>query len=139
RPETDFAFYLEEAALVTLGLCYERKPMVAGGAYAPIVRRLEQFSDAPIREAIRAHEAHAKALFELDELVGAAVAKLKARGLMSPYLRAFVVAGINPLRWIKGDPPPLEDGLKTMRERAAKFNAEKVKQEDLTRVGGAPD
>src|SRR5262247_2359049 len=33
RPETDFAFYLEEAALVTLGVCYERKSTFAGGAY----------------------------------------------------------------------------------------------------------
>jgi putative heme iron utilization protein len=31
----------------------------------------------------------------------------------------FVVARINPLRWIKGEPPPLEEVLKTMRERAA--------------------
>ncbi len=28
--------------------------------------------------------------------------KLKERGLVSPYLRSFVVARINPLRWIKG-------------------------------------
>jgi ParB family chromosome partitioning protein len=67
------------------------------------------------------------------------VAKLKAKGFVSPYLRAFVVARINPLRWIQGDPPPLEEVLKTMRERAAKFNTEKVKQEDLASAGGAPD
>jgi ParB family chromosome partitioning protein len=139
RPESGFAFYLEESALVTLGLCYEKKGNFAGGAYAPIVRRLETFSDEPIRKAIREHEKHAEKVFELDELVTAAVARLKARGLMSPYLRAFVVARINPLRWIKGDPPPLEDVLKTMRERAAKFNTEKVKQEDLASAGGAPD
>ena len=42
-------------------------------------------------------------------------AALKERGLVSPYLRSFVVARINPLRWIKGEPPPLEDVLKTMR------------------------
>ena len=34
RPENDFAFYLEEAALVTLGLCYERRGNFAGGAFA---------------------------------------------------------------------------------------------------------
>jgi hypothetical protein len=50
-----------------------------------------------------------------------------------------VVARINPLRWIQGDPPPLEEVLKTMRERAAKFNVEKIKQEDLAGVGGVPD
>ena len=50
-----------------------------------------------------------------------------------------VIACINPLRWIQGDPPPLEEVLKTMRERAAKFNVEKVKQEDIVATGGAAD
>ena len=66
------------------------------------------------------------------------VKRLKDRGLTSPYLRTFVVARINPLRWIKGEPPPLEEVLKTMRERAAKFNTEKIKQEDLASMAGAP-
>ena len=78
-------------------------------------------------------------LRELDERVAAVIARLKARGFVSPYLRAFVVARINPLRWIQGEPPPLEDVLKTMRERAGKFNSDKVKQEDLASAGGAPD
>jgi ParB family chromosome partitioning protein len=124
---------------VTLGLCYQRKGNFAGGAYAPILRRLETFSGEPLRKAIGAHEKRADEVFKLDELVSQAVAKLKARGLMSPYLRTFVVARINPLRWIQGDPPPLEEVLKTMRERAAKFNTDKIKQEDLAVVGGAPD
>jgi len=139
RPETNFAFYLEEAALVTLGLCYEKKSVFAGGAYAPILRKLETFSSESLRKALKEHEKTAEKVFELDELVAAVVAKLKARGLMSPYLRTFVVARINPLRWIQGDLPPLDDVLKTMRERAAKFNTEKVRQEDLAAAGGAPD
>ncbi|HET9403838.1 MAG TPA: ParB N-terminal domain-containing protein [Burkholderiales bacterium] len=139
RPESDFAFYLEEAALVTLGLCYEKKGNFAGGAYAPILRKLETFSPEPLRKAIKEHEKNAEKVFELDELVSAAVAKLKAKGLMSPYLRSFVVARINPLRWIQGDLPPLDDVLKTMRERAAIFNTEKIRQEDLASAGGAPD
>ena len=139
RPETDFAFYLEEAALVTLGLCYEKKGTFAGAVYSPILRRLKTFADEPIRKAIKVHEAHAEKVFELEEIVAGVVAKLKARGLMSPYLRSFVVARINPLRWIKGDPPPFEEVMKTMRERAAKFNVEKIKQQDLAGSGGAPD
>jgi ParB family chromosome partitioning protein len=139
RAESGFAFYLEEAALVTLGLCYERKGNFAGGAYAPILRRLETFSGEPLKKAIAAHEKRAALVFELEEHVAAAVAKLRSRGLVSPYLRAFVVARINPLRWIKGEPPPLEEVLETMRGRAAKFNAEKVKQEDLAGAGGVPD
>jgi len=104
-----------------------------------VVRRLEKFSDEPLSRALKEHEKHAGLLMELDQRVAAVIAKLKARGFVSPYLRAFVVARINPLRWIQGEPPPLEDVLKTMRERAGKFNADKVKQEDLASAGGAPD
>ena len=139
RPESQFAFYLEEAALVTLGVCYERNPKFAGASYNPIVRRLESFSPDALNKTIRVHEKHAGLLMELDERVAAVITRLKARGFVSPYLRAFVIARINPLRWIKGEPPPLEEVLKTMRERAGKFNTDKVKQEDLAGAGGAPD
>jgi hypothetical protein len=74
-----------------------------------------------------------------EEKVGAVVKKLKERGLVSPYLRSFVVARINPLRWIKCEPPPLEDVLKTMRERVAKFNVEKIRPQDLAGAAGPPD
>ena len=68
------------------------------------------------------------------------VAKLKDRGLVSPYLRDFVVARVNPLRWIKDEPPPLAEVLKTMRERLSRFNVEKVNQQDLAKMGGgAPE
>jgi ParB family transcriptional regulator, chromosome partitioning protein len=139
RPESQFAYYLEEASLVTMGLCYERNGKFAGGAYNPIVRRLEKFSEESLSKAFKEHEKHADMLMQLDERVAAVIAKLKARGFVSPYLRAFVVARINPLRWMQGEPPPLEDVLKTMRERAGKFNTEKIRQEDLASAGGAPD
>ena len=138
RQETDFAFYLEEAALVTLGFCYEKKPVFAGGAYHPILRRLEEFSEEPLRKTVREHEKRAEMVLDLEEQVSDVVKRLKERGLTSPYLRTFVVARINPLRWIKGDPPPLEQVLKTMRERAGKFNVEKIKPQDLASMAGAP-
>jgi ParB family chromosome partitioning protein len=139
RAESGFAFYLEEASLVTLGMCYEKNGKFAGGAYNPVVKRLVEFSGEHLSQAVKQHEKYAAMLMDLDEQVAAVIAKLKARGFTSPYLRAFVVARINPLRWIQGDPPPLEEVLKTMRERAAKFNVEKVKQEDIVATGGAAD
>jgi ParB family transcriptional regulator, chromosome partitioning protein len=139
RAESGFSFYLEEASLVTLGICYEKNAKFAGGAYNPIVRRLETFSEEPISKAVKKHEKTAALLMELDERVTEAVKKLKDKGFVSPYLRTFVVARINPLRWIQGDPPPLEEVLKTMRERAARFNVDKVKQSDLANMGGAPE
>ena len=139
RAESGFSFYLEEASLVTLGICYEKNGKFAGGAYNPIVRRLETFSEEPIGKAIRSHEKRAQMLMDLDERVSEVVKKLKDQGFVSPYLRSFVVARINPLRWIQGDPPPLDEVLKTMRERAAKFNVEKIKQSDLAKIGGAAE
>ena len=139
RPESQFAFYLDQAALVTLGACYERFPRFGGGAYHPILRRLEVFTDEPLRTAFKDHEKRATIVLDLEEKVAAAVKKLKERGLASPYLRSFVVARINPLRWIKGEPPPLEEVLKTMRERAARFNVEKIKPQDLAGAAGPPD
>jgi len=76
---------------------------------------------------------------ELSRRVELGLEKLKERGLVSPYLRSFVVARINPLRWIQGEPPALEEVLKTMRERAAKFNVEKIKPQDLAGAAGPPD
>jgi ParB family transcriptional regulator, chromosome partitioning protein len=139
RPESGFAFYLDQAALVTLGVCYERVARFGGGAYHPILRRLEAFSDEPLRSALKHHEKRASIVLDLEEKVAAVVKRLKERGLVSPYLRSFVVARINPLRWIKGDAPPLEDVLKTMRERVAKFNVEKIKPQDLAGAVGPPD
>lgn len=138
RKESDFAFYLEEAALVTLGFCYEKKASFAGAAYHPILRRLEEFQDEPLRKTVRDHEKRAEMVLDLEDKVSEVVTRLKERGLTSPYLRTFVVARINPLRWIKGEPPPLEQVLKTMRERALKFNVEKVRQQDLASMAGAP-
>src|ERR1700693_2703001 len=139
RPESGFVFYLDHAALVTLGVCYERVPRFGGGAYHPILRRLETFTDESLRAAVKDHEKRATMVLDLEEKVAAAVKKLKERGLVSPYLRSFVVARINPLRWIKGEPPPLEEVLKTMRERAARFNVEKIKPQDLAGAAGPPD
>jgi ParB family chromosome partitioning protein len=140
RPESSFAFYLEDPALVTLGVCYEKQPRFAGGAYHPVLRRTEHFVDEPLRAALGPHEELADLVLELEEKVAAAVARLRERGLTSPYLRSFVVSRINPLRWIKGELPPAAKVIAQMRDRATKFNAEQVKQEDLASMaGGAPD
>src|SRR6201981_1017305 len=103
RPESQFSFYLEEAALVALGACYEKMPRFGGGVYHSILRRLESFTDEPLRVAIKEHEKAAGMVLDLEEKVAAVVKKLKERGLVSPYLRSFVVARVDPLRWIKGD------------------------------------
>ena len=69
----------------------------------------------------------------------AVVASLKERGFTSPYLKTFVVARINPLRFITGDLPSLPDLLATMTKRARGTKLEKIRPEDVARSGGPPD
>jgi ParB family chromosome partitioning protein len=68
------------------------------------------------------------------------VAKLEARGFRSPYLRTFVVARCNPVRFhklAKGDdtpPMPVQQALTRMLAAAKKFDAAAVRQQDLALV-----
>jgi ParB family chromosome partitioning protein len=138
RKESQFAFYLEEASFVTMGLCYEKNPRFSGAVYNSFVRRLTAFSDESLSRSLKAHEKIADLLLELDERVAGVVQKLKAKGFVSPYLKSFVVARSNPLRFMK-EPPELEDLIKTIRGKVERFNVDKIKQSDIVASGGAPD
>lgn len=140
RKESDFALEFEEPSLVTLGFAYEKKGRLSGGAYAPALKKVDaQYLDQPLSGAAAERERRAQKLLELDEAVGEAIEKLKARGLTSPYLRSFVVARINPLRFIKGAPPPFDELMETMTRRARGMDAAKIRTEDVARSGGAPE
>jgi len=138
QSEKDVSYYLEEPSFVTMGLCYERNPRFSGAVYNSFVRRLTEFSDAPLAKALREHEKTAEKLLELDERVNEVVKKLKAKGFVSPYLKSFVIARSNPLRFMK-EPPELEALLNTIRGKVERFNVERVRQEDIVASGGAPD
>ena len=138
KAEKEFAYYFEEAALITMGLCYEQHPRFSGGVYNSFVRRLTTFSEDSLTKSLKAHERTAAMLLELDVKVAEVVAKLKAKGFVSPYLKTFVVARSNPLRFMK-EPPELEDLIKTIRGKVERFNVDKIKPEDVTASGGTPD
>src|SRR5207248_4161076 len=55
----------------------------------------------------------------------------KGKGFQSPYLKSFVVARVNPLRFMK-TVPPFDDALDTILRRAGRFDPDKVKQQDIT-------
>jgi ParB family chromosome partitioning protein len=135
--ELDVAPLLEEPAFATLGAAYEKRPRLSGGAYHPIVKRIDGFLDEPLAEALAIREERAATVMKLDDAVTGAVERLKARGMTSPYLRAFVVARINYLRFLKpgSAPPEFDATLEKLTRAAERFNAEKVKESDI-RVGG---
>ncbi|MBI2358836.1 MAG: ParB N-terminal domain-containing protein [Deltaproteobacteria bacterium] len=139
--EESYALEFEEPALVTLGLCYLQRPRFSGGAYHPILRRVDQFLKKPLRAGLEIRRERAKAVLELDDLVVQKVDALKARGLTSPYLKSFVVARINPIRFRPKDAAPLsfDEVLDRMAKSVAKFNPDKIKTEDLARSGGVAE
>ena len=139
--EERYALEFEEAALITLGLCYLENGRFSGGAYHPILRRADQFLKKPLRQSIDLRRQRAKVLMDLDQAVVAKVEALKARGMTSPYLKAFVVARINPLRFRPKDAAPLdfEDVLERMLKATDKLDPAKIKVEDLAKSGGSPN
>jgi ParB family transcriptional regulator, chromosome partitioning protein len=139
--EETYALEFEEAALITLGLCYLERPRFSGGAYHPILRRADEFLKKPLQAALRIRQERAKTVMQLDDFVVEKVEALKAKGLTSPYLKSFVVARINPLRFRPKDAAPLsfDEVLDRMTKTAAKLNVDRVKMEDLARSGGAPE
>lgn len=138
RPEQAYADIFEEAALVTLGLCYLENGRFSGGAYHPILKRCDRFLGEKLPVAVEIRRERATKLLELNEHVNAAVAKLKARGLESPYLKAFVVARINHLRFVKDKHPDFDATIDRILGAARRFDPSNVRPDHVARSGGAP-
>ncbi len=139
--EEIYALEFEEPAFITLGLCYEERPRFSGGAYNPVLKRVDEFLKKPMRTAIDLRRERANTLLALDDLIVKLVEALKAKGLTSPYLKSFVVARVNPIRFRPKDAETLsfDEALDRMATATAKFNPEKIKMEDVARSGGAAD
>jgi len=138
RPERDFAIEFEEPALVTLGLCYQQNGRFSGGAYHPVLKRCDKFLTTKLPKALETRRARAEKLLALNDAVNDAVKSLKDRGLESPYLKAFVVARINPLRFQRKPTADFDETIDKMLGSARRFDAGKIRADQIARSGGAP-
>jgi ParB family chromosome partitioning protein len=134
--EGSFAFEFEQPAFLTLGICYEDRPRLSGGAYQPILRRVDAFLEEPMAEAIKERDRRGRKVLKLDDAVSAAVEKLKAKGLTSPYLKPFVVSRVNYTRFSKATSFDFDEALDKIIASAVKFNVDRVKQQDVAKSGG---
>lgn len=138
--EGTYAAEFEEPSFLTLGICYDRQGMFSGGVYHPVLRRTEEFFDDKLPRALARREKRADQLFELDAMVVDVVERLKTKGLKSPFLKAFVVARINPLRFKRDVEADFDETYVKMRQLITKFDAAKVQQHHLASMAGAaPD
>lgn len=136
--ETEMALEFEDPGLATLGFAYEQRGRLSGGAYAPILKKVDAFLDEKLSRALEERERRARLVLDLDDAVSETVARLKEKGFDSPYLKAFVVARVNPLRFMKGAAPPMDELFATMTTRARGMDPGKIRSEDVARSGGAP-
>src|SRR5215469_6738469 len=134
--ESDYAALFEEPAFITLGAVYEKRPRYSGGAYHSIVKRIDGFLDQKLEAALAVRDSRAQSLMDLDDAVIKVVDGLKAKGLVSPYLKNFVVARLNFLRFKPGGTAEFDSTIAKMREMAGKFKIDSVKREDLAKMGG---
>jgi ParB family chromosome partitioning protein len=139
RPERDFEIEFEEPALLTIGLCYQENGRFAGGAYHPVLRRAEKWLSSALPKALDTRRERAGRILELDAAVSDAMKKLKDRGFESPYLRPFVIARINPLRFKRGGNPDVDETIDTMLAAARRFDAGRVRADQVAKAGGAPE
>jgi ParB family chromosome partitioning protein len=136
--ESDYAFEFEQAPYLTLGAAYEERRGLSGGAYHPVLRRIDEFLDDPLRKSLRERERRAAKVLRLDEAVSRVVTSLKDRGLTSPYLKPFVIARVNPIRFSKSTEFDFDEVMDKTIAAATRFKVDRVKQEDVAKIGGGP-
>ena len=138
--ETDFKAQFEAPELLTLGLVYEESPRFAGGAYSAFLKKVDRFQERTLVASLRERKDSASRLQQIDAEVTRIVRALQARGLKSPYLRNYVVARINPVRFHKAakgstaPPMPLKAALTRMAASAHSFKVDSVSSSDLAWV-----
>lgn len=138
--EADYADQFEAAEFLTLGVIYEQNKRFAGGAYSPFLKKVDRFVERTLPVCLRTREEYAARLLAIDEQVKKIIDKLQKKGFKSPYLRNYVIARINPVRFHrakKGDTSPampIKEALTRMAAAARRFNTDTVKPGDLALV-----
>src|SRR5437870_8253016 len=141
--EEDWTFQFESAHFITLGLLYEGNKRFAGGAFAPILRRVDKFLKLSLRKGVEEREERAALVRAADEALVGAVAEVKQRGINHPYVKNYVLARTTPLTRQRKTLPPFEPTFKKLRENIESFDVGKVRYEDIQRsaimAAPAPD
>ena len=113
------------------------------------MRKVDRFSSKTLPQSLREREGWAARLLGIDQDVKRIIAELTDRGFRSPYLRNYVVARINPVRFHRAKKddtkPPMKLGaaLTRMAASARKFDTHSVRPGELALVAaissGDPD
>ena len=131
--EEEWAFQLEAAHFITLGLLYEQNKRFAGGAFAPILRRVDKFLKLTLAKGLRERKERAALVRETDETLAVTVAKVKKRGINHPYVKNYLLARTTPLTRARKTLPSFEQTFKKLRENLEAFDVSRVRYDDIQR------
>jgi ParB family chromosome partitioning protein len=131
--EEDFAFQFEAPHFITLGLLYEQNKRFAGGAFAPILRRVDKFLKGRFPETLREREARALKVQAADEALAKAVAALKKRGINHPFVKNYVLARTTPLTRARKTLPSFDQTFTRLAAAIEAFDVAKVRYEEVQR------
>jgi ParB family chromosome partitioning protein len=131
--EEAWAFQFESAHFITLGLLYEANKRFSGGAFAPILRRVDRFLKIALRRGIEEREERAALVRGADESLNAVVAKVRRRGINHPYVKNFLLARTTPLTRARKTLPSFEQTFKRLRDNLEAFDVSRVRYDDIQR------
>jgi len=89
---------VEKAHYVTLGLAYEGKGQLAGGAFEPILKKCDTFENKALTDAYPMREDRAQQVLEAAKLVKAVEDAMKENGLWHQAARYQIVAAADPAK-----------------------------------------
>ncbi|HEY7363940.1 MAG TPA: chromosome partitioning protein ParB [Methylomirabilota bacterium] len=131
--EEEWAFQLESAHFITLGHLYEANKRFAGGAFAPILRRVDKFLKTTLRRGLEDRAERAELVRATDEALSVVVAKIKKRGINHPYVKNYVLARTTPLTRARKTLPSFEQTFRKLKDSLADFDVSRVRYEDVQR------
>jgi ParB family chromosome partitioning protein len=131
--EEDWAFQFESAHFITLGLLYEQNKRFAGGAFAPILRRVDKFLKGSLRRGLEERGERAEIVRATDETLAQVVAKVKKRGINHPYVKNYLLARTTPLTRSRKTLPSFEQTFKKLRDNLEDFDVTKVRYDEIQR------
>jgi ParB family transcriptional regulator, chromosome partitioning protein len=131
--EEDYAFQFEAPYYVTLGLLYDEKPRFAGGAFAPLLRRVDKFLKQPLAKAYEERQRRAKLVQAADDVLTDVVAKIKKRGINHPYVKNYVLARTTPLSRARKTLPSFDQTFERLRQNLETFDPAKVRYDEVAR------
>ena len=132
--EEDWAFQFEAPHFITLGLLYEENRRFAGGAFAPILKRVDKFLKGKLPDALAERRERADKVKAADEALAKAVAALRKRGINHPYVKNYVLARTSPLTRARKTVPTFDQTFSRLVAAIEAFDVVKVRYEDIQRA-----